>query len=168
MTEKKKSAATQRRERLRQRHWPVESDLWTSKNEKGWFSAPKTLPLILSLLKTLTDKKDPSTVYLELLSRHMDSGVIEMESEADHAYAAGYEGQRAIRTWRERMEILKNLGLIRTESAGNQTYKYVALVHPTDAVHALRDSNRVSDCWWNTYCARKTQVGEPHYEERAR
>ena len=73
-----KSKASQRREQLRTEYWP-EDDAWTSTDEKGWFIAPRTLPLIMSLLrsKALSGKADPSKVYVELLSRHIDNGVIE-------------------------------------------------------------------------------------------
>jgi len=84
----------------------------------------------------------------ELLARHIDGGVIEMGHEGDHAFAAGYDGPRAIRTWRERMRVLEKLGFIRTRGAGNQDFKYVLLVHPTTALQRLRDAVKVPDHWW--------------------
>jgi hypothetical protein len=48
------------------------------------------------------------------------SGVRVMEHEADHAYAAGYEGTRAVRTWQERMKVLVQAGFIKTVDVGNQ------------------------------------------------
>src|ERR1035441_8312976 len=97
---KPKSGAELRRAQIRDNFFSKD-DLWTGEKETGWFPAPRTLPLILSLIdsKPISGTKSASLVYLELLSRHRSDGVIEMASEADHAFAAGYEGSRAVRSW---------------------------------------------------------------------
>ena len=47
------------------------------------YPAPRSLPLILGVLalKEISGNPDPSRVYLELLSRHMDGGFFEMTHE---------------------------------------------------------------------------------------
>jgi len=162
-----KSGVAARREELRKQYWPDE-DLWTGEKEVGWFPAPRTLPLILGLLssKAVSQKKDPSSVYLDLISRQRGEGVIEMGHEADHAFAAGYEGRRAVRTWQERMKILEDNGFIKTVEVGNQRFRYVAIVHPTTAVQRLRDSRKIPDRWWNAYVARKVETREATHEQR--
>lgn len=162
-----KSGVAARREEIREQYWPDE-DLWTGEKEVGWFPAPRTLPLILGLLssKEISGKKDPSSVYLDLMSRQRGEGVIEMGHEADHAFASGYEGRRAVRTWQERMRILEENGFIRTAEVGNQRYKYVAIIHPTTAVQRLRDGNKVPNRWWNAYVARKLETREATHEQR--
>ena len=71
-----KSGVAERRKELRKQYWPDE-DLWTGEKEVGWFPAPRTLPLILSLLssKQVSQKKDPSSVYLDLISRQRGEGI---------------------------------------------------------------------------------------------
>ena len=110
-----KTGVAKRREEIRQQHWPND-ELWTGERELGWFSSPRSLPLILGLLsmKQISGNRNPAMVYLELLSRQRGEGVIEMNHEADHAFAAGYVGNRAIRTWQERMKLLQELGFIQT------------------------------------------------------
>jgi hypothetical protein len=161
-----KSGIGARREELRKQYWPKE-DLWTGKKEVGWFPVPRTLPLILSLLssKLVSQKKDPSSVYLELMSQQRGEGIIEMGHEADHAFAAGYEGNRAVRTWQERMKILEDNGFILTKKVGNR-FKFVAIVHPTTAVQRLRDKKKIPDNWWDAYIARKSETREPTHEQR--
>jgi hypothetical protein len=105
-------------------------------------------------------------VYLELLSRQRGEGVIEMAHEEEHAFAAGYVGTRAVRTWQERMKILEENGFIKALQVGNQRYKYVAIVHPTTAVERLREQKRVDDNWWNAYLANKRESKEPTFEQR--
>lgn len=155
------------REQLRKKFWPNE-DAWTGENEKGWFYAPRTLPLILSLIasKSVSGKRNPSRVYLELWARHIGEGVIEMKHEGDHAYAAGYVGNRGIRTWREHMELLENSGIIKIKRIGNQQYKYVLLVHPTTVVEKLRLANKVDQQWLDTYAVRQLETKEHSFEAR--
>ena len=164
----KASPNTARREKLRDEFFRDEES-WTGIDEKGWFRAPRTLPLILELLasKTINPKQqDVTRVYLELWSRHIDSGIIEMAEQARHAYAAGYRGPRAVRTWLERMKVLEESGLIKAKEIEGQRYKYVLLVHPTIAVQRLRDAGKIADDWWNTYRARQIQTKESSYEEK--
>jgi hypothetical protein len=90
----------------------------------------------------------------------------EQDGEAEHAFAAGYEGKRAMRTWQERMKILEDNGFIRTVEVGNQRYKFVAIVHPTTAIQRLRDNKRIPDKWWNAYIARKIETRESTHDQR--
>lgn len=162
-----KSGAELRREQIRGNFFPND-DLWTGEKETGWFPALRTLPLILSLIdsKPISGTKRASLVYLELLSRHRSDGVIEMGTEAEHAFAAGYEGSRAVRSWQERMKTLEKNGFIRVQKVGNERYKYVALVHPTTAVQKLHTGKKVSDTWWSAYFARKLETKELSHAQR--
>ncbi len=143
-------------------------DAWTGENEKGWFKSPRTLPLILSLVssKAVSGRCDPARVYLELWARHMGEGVIEMRHEGEHAYAAGYEGTRGIRTWQERMKLLEKNGIIKVKQIGGQRYKYVLLVHPTAVVEKLRQEGKVEPGWWDTYRDRQLETTELTYKAR--
>ena len=162
-----KSGVAKRREEIRQEYWPHE-DLWTGEREIGWFSVPRSLPLVLALLssKEISGGKDPSFVYLELLSRQRGEGVIEMAHETDHAFASGYDGSRAVRTWQERIQILEETGFIRTVKVGNHRYKYAAIVHPTTAVQRLREQKKIPDNWWSAYIANKRETKEATFEQR--
>lgn len=162
-----KTGVAKRRQEIRLEHWPNLS-LWTGEREVGWFSSPRSLPLILGLLgtKLISGNRNPAMVYLELLSRQRGEGVIEMAHEQDHAFAAGYVGNRAVRTWQERMNLLQELGFIATVKVGNQRYRYVAIVHPTDVVERLRLAKRVPNDWWNAYTANKRETKERTFEQR--
>lgn len=162
-----KTQAHEKRVKLREQFWP-DQDVWEGTQETGWFGAPRTLPLILALLgsKDLSGRCDPTRVYLELWSRHLSGGIVEMKHEGDHAFAAGYIGSRGVRTWQERMKILEKNGFIKTQQIGNQRYSYVLLVHPTAAVQRLYDTNKITKVWWQTYCSRQIETKEPSYAER--
>src|SRR5882724_8266680 len=158
------TAGTERRTQLKDRYWKKDS-AWNG-TANGWFKAPRTLPLVLALLtdKRLTDGRDVSRVYLELLSRHMDAGVVEIGNESDHAFAAGYTGTRAIRTWLERMQLIEKLGFIKTKHVGNQRYKLVLLVDPFVAVANLRKQGKVDAPWWEAYTLRLMETKEADAE----
>lgn len=167
MAIQKNNRAYQQRNRLREEYWPKD-DAWTGESDVGWFRAPRTLSLIMTLIseKELSDNKDLSSVYLELLTCHIDNGIIEMGHEADHAYAAGYTGPRAIRTWQERMRALEDLGFIRIKGIGAHRYKYVLLIHPTVAIQRLHAAGKIPNEWWDAYRGRQIQTKEERFEER--
>lgn len=162
-----KTPGQEMREAIRKKIWAGE-DAWTGDNEKGFFQAPRTLPLILLLIsmKRIGTKGNAARVYLELWSRHMGGGVIEMKHEGDHAYAAGYVGNRAMRTWRDHMVLLEKNGFIKTKASGNQRFKYVMLVHPTAVVEKLRAEGKIDPHWLATYEMRQIETKEPTYAAR--
>ena len=159
---------SERREKIREEFWPGE-DAWTGGDpEKGWFKAPRTLPLLLGLMRSkgLTGNADPSSVYLELLSRQFGDGVVEIQNEAEHAYASGYASTRAVRTWQEQMKRLEALGFIKIKGIGKQAFKYILIVHPSQVVKSLLEQNKLPEGWWDAYRDRRIQTKEPSYEER--
>jgi hypothetical protein len=157
--------APTKRERLRTEHWPNVEDTWTGE-EVGWFKIPRTFPLCFSMLsKEIRGNIDPTSVYLELLSHHYGDGFIELKHESEHAFAVGYSAGR-IRSWRERMAKLEELGFIKTKGAGSQPYKYVLLMHPTTVIQRLYEQGKVSEQWWNAYVSRKAETRELTFVQR--
>lgn len=155
--DKPKGGAVGRRHRIREEFWP-EVRAWEGPGEVGYFCAPRSLPFILQALseKAVSSDKDPSMVYVELLSRHLGQGVIEMTHEEDHSFAAGYRGNR---TWKDRMKVLEDAGFIRTSSTGRK-YAKVLLVHPSVAMKALHDAGKIPDRLWTAYRDRQIEAGE--------
>lgn len=161
MTIKPKRAATLKREDMRLTLWP-EDEAWSGTKTTGWFASPRTLPLLLGLMaqKEISGAQDPTRVYLELLSRHFDSGFIEMSHERDHAYAAGYWGERGLRTWEERMHVLRKAGFIKVKPKGARPFGFVLLVPPATVVESLCHANKVPQVWLDTYRTRQIETGE--------
>jgi len=121
----------QRRQELRDELWPDASKIvWNRKAEKGFCTIPRTLPLIMTLINHLSPKGkgDASRVYHELWCHAYDEGFVTLSDEGEHAYAAGYVTPgRGIRSWRERLEVLRDLGFIRVtdrEHAKTDTFWY--------------------------------------------
>jgi len=155
--------AEQRRKSLREEHWPG-AVAWRGAEDIGFFAGPRTLPYVLLALRTkeVSGEKDPSSVYVDLLSHHMGQGVVELLYEEDHAFASGYQSPRS---WRDRMKVLEDAGFIRSTTTGNRKYAKVFLVHPALAMKALRDSGKIPDKIWQSYRSRAVEVREPTVEE---
>lgn len=152
-----KQSKSEERTKLREALWPNDEAIWTGENEKGWFRAPRTLPLILAVLdsKEISGNKKPSLVYVELLSRHLDNGIVAIAHEADHALATGYSNARGKRSWEERMEILEKSGFIKSKGSGARKFKQVLLVHPDFAFRRLIEQKKVPDDIWHEYQKRQ-------------
>jgi hypothetical protein len=156
-----RTTGSNRRWAAKQEFWPADV-AWTGENEKGWFRAPRTLPLLLALLssKLVSGNTDPTRVYMELLARHVDEGVVQMATDEEHAFAAGYDGDRGVRSWRERMRLLEEIGVIKIKKMGPKRYAYVLLVHPNVYVAGLRDAGKVDPHWSEAYRYRQLETGE--------
>jgi hypothetical protein len=99
-------------------------------------------------------------VYVELLARHIDEGVIQMATDEEHAFAAGYDGDRGVRSWRERMRLLEQVGVIRIQRMGAKRFAYVLLVHPSVFITALQAAGKVDAEWLVNYRHRRLETGE--------
>lgn len=87
-----------------------------------------------------------------------------MGPEVEHAYASGYDGERSVRSWSERMAKLEELGFIRTAKSGSLKYGIVYLVHPARAVENLRALGKLRPEWENAYAAMQAEFQEPTVE----
>lgn len=162
----KKKSSMERRRSLRDSLWrDAEKVIWSRKTDDGYCSVPRTLPLIMTLINQLSPKGkgDASRVYQELWCHDFDLGFIEITDENAHAYASGYlTPTRAVRTWRERMGVLEDLGFIRTKPDGNRKYGYVLLLHPHDVVESLKKKRTISEAWYGAYVKRVEGTGARH------
>lgn len=161
-----KSGAAKKRQDVKNDYWPNE-DAWTGEGEVGWFKGSRTLPLFLSLLneKAISGNNDPRSTYVELLSRQMGEGIIDMGHEKDHAFAAGYSSTRGVRTWTDNMKILEANGFIRIHRVAGRC-RYVLIVHPTTVIQRLVEKTKVSQEWLDAYNERRRETKEPSYEQR--
>jgi hypothetical protein len=83
-----------------------------------------SMRLALRSSKRVSGNTDPTRVYMELLARHVDEGVIQMVTDEEHAFGAGYDGDRGVRSWRERMRLLEDIGVIKIKKIGLKKYAY--------------------------------------------
>jgi len=151
-----------RRLGLRDQLWPgVAETLWHRTTEDGYSTVPRTLPLIMTLIDDLKGKgKDISRVYFDLWCRQVDDCFVEVTDEESFAYSSGYPTQgRNVRSWRERIDMLADLGFIAIQPNGSRKYGYILLWHPHRVVLELRAQGRVGDPWWGAFSKRVSEVG---------
>lgn len=155
-----KSAPARRRESLREMLWPGSRDwVWSRNENQGFVTIPRLLPLILHLIKRLADKGDPTLVYLELWSRVYDEGIITVADEEKCAYAAGYTGTRALRTWREHVFLLRDLGFLLIKREGNREIGHILLLNPLAMCARLNAEGKTPDGWWAAFAHRASEIG---------
>ncbi len=135
--------------------------IWNRKDETGFITVPRTLSMILTLIKILGEKNDPSRVYLELWSRQRDDGFVEIDDPDELAQAAGFYRSRRVRSLREALDRLHELGLIRIAGKGQRKYAFILILHPHDVIQELhhRDPKRIPDWWWELFRLRVQEIG---------
>jgi hypothetical protein len=153
--------ADQRRFRRRNELWPDAEFIAAKPNETGWWKASRALPLLLLLTRDrrITGRLDCSAVYLDLLSRDYGQGFVEILDEADHAFCAGYFGERAVRSWRERMIKLADAEFIKIKPKANRRLGYALIVDQHKVARDLHVQNKVDDTWWQNYLQRLDAAG---------
>ena len=164
---KRRIKAAVKREELRELLWPEsEGSLWTAKGTAGYTTMPRLMPLILHLMRQLSQKGDPSSVYFELWARAFGEGIVTISDENTCAYAAGYEGTRAVRSWRERILTLKELGFIYIKPQFYREIAHILIYNPLAVCAKLRAQKptRVTDEWWTAFVHRASEIGAeiPH------
>jgi hypothetical protein len=154
------TAAQRRRLQLREELWPdiVDDELWSRSTFVGFTTIPRTLSLIVRIIDTL-DKKNAGRVYLDLWCRSYDDYVIEVRDEYEAAFASGYEGQRAIRSWRERIEVLEQWGFVRTKTAPHGAYRFILVLDPHLVIGGLHKNEKIPEEEWLALIALLASIG---------
>jgi hypothetical protein len=99
--------------------WPgVTNDhLWYRRDRDGFASIPRTMPLMMSIMDDLSGKGFPvGQTYLEMWCRLFDECFLTLNRPEELAFHAGFVGQRAVRTWRDRVRRLRDLGFLDLKS----------------------------------------------------
>lgn len=151
-----------RRLTLRDHFWSeAAQQLWHRTTEDGFSTIPRTLPLVMTLIDELKGKgRDTARVYFDLWCRQMDDSFVEVTDEESFAYSCGYTTSgRNVRSWRERVEILRQLGFISVQPNGSRKYGYILLHHPHRVVCELRAKGKIGDAWWGAFMKRVGDVG---------
>ncbi|MFN5083259.1 hypothetical protein [Brevundimonas sp.] len=128
-------AAARRRERsneVRRQIWPEveDSDLWIKDQAKGYTNIPRAMPLMLEIMNELSGGAPVSSAYLELWCRAFEEPVVSLSNARELAFHSGFTGQRAERTWRERIKKLDELGFIKIAPGPAGDLGYALLMNP--------------------------------------
>ncbi len=124
---------------LRASLWPAldEKKLWIYQNTGGWLNIPRAMPLLLRIMDNMSKGKPVSQTYLDLWCRTFNDSFVIANKPTEMAFYSGFKGERAVRTWADRMAILAKHGFIDIKDGPNGPISYVLVLNP---FHVLKES----------------------------
>lgn len=146
--------------------WPGvdNSQLWYRRDRDGFVTIPRLMPLIMSIMDDLSGKGFPiGQTYFEMWCRLYDEGFLTLNRPEEMAFHAGFSGQRALRTWRERVRRLHELGFIDLKSGPLGEFSYALFWNPYYVLQRHRD--RIQEAKWRALEIRANEIGATDLDE---
>ncbi|MES2538354.1 MAG: hypothetical protein V4632_21045 [Pseudomonadota bacterium] len=128
----KKSSMAERAKGLRENFFPEIPPewLWLRKRNDGYTTIPRTLAIVMAIIDSLSKNKPCGLTYFVLWCRAWDDPMLTIDNPAVFAAEAGFSGERATVTWRQRMKTLKDLGFIACKEGATGGFHYVLILNP--------------------------------------
>ncbi|ANH32882.1 hypothetical protein [Ralstonia pseudosolanacearum] len=150
--EKARSSKMEKRAlEMRASLWPdvPEEFLWDRKKAAGFTTMPRTMAYLMNIIDSLTKGQPAGKTYLTIWCRLFFLGIVELASERQMAFEAGFTGERAVDTWRKRMRHLKRLGFIDHKGGGDHDFQWVLVHNPHHVVQRLESQvqSRLMAAW---------------------
>lgn len=145
---------------VRSKLWPDLTDamVWSRDNE-GWVALPRLMPLMMSIMDDLSGKGFPvSRAYLEMWARLRDEQFLTLNRPEEMAFHAGFEGQRALRTWKDRVHRLADLGFIGLVPGPLGDLSYAVFYNPYHVIKRAYLAGMVQDRKWQALIVRANEV----------
>lgn len=140
--------------------WPNVADamLWNMDNE-GWAAVPRVMPLMMSIMDDLSDKGFPvSRAYLEMWTRLREEQFLTLNRPEEMAFHAGFDGQRALRTWKDWVQRLANLGFIGLVPGPLGDLSYAVFFNPYHVIKRAYLAGKVQERKWQALVVRANEV----------
>lgn len=141
--------------------WPAVTDdmLWGMDNE-GWAALPRLMPLMMNIMDDLSDKGFPvSRTYLELWARLREEQFLTLNRPDEMAFHAGFDGQRALRTWKDRVQRLADLGFIGLMPGPLGDLSYAVFYNPYHVIKRAYIAKKVQERKWQALVVRAAEIG---------
>lgn len=158
----KANAILNRQLEVRKKLWPHVSDemTWNRKARDGFVTMPRTMPLIMRIMDFMAGKGSPvSLVYLDLWCRTFDEAFLQITKTEEMATYAGFSGQRAVRTWKERFAKLAELGFIDVQYGMSKDVQFALILNPYHVIAKAYAADRVPPEMWNALIVRSAEIG---------
>jgi len=88
------------------------------------------MPLIMNIMDDMAKGQPVSSTYFDLWCRTFDEGFVTLSKPREMAFHAGFDGQRAERTWKARLQILADLHFISLKEGPSGPASYALLLNP--------------------------------------
>lgn len=135
-------------------HW-----LWRRKTNDGFTTLPRTMPLVMQAVDAQSKGQPAGHTLFCLWVRSPDHPLVTIENPATFASEAGFDGERAVDTWRRRMKQLQALNFIAPKRGPSGDFHYVLLLNPNVAVEHMRTRGLVQDGLYARFIDRLIEVG---------
>lgn len=158
----KANAILKRQLEVRRKLWPHVSDemTWNRKARDGFVTLPRTMPLIMRIMDYMAGKGSPvSLVYLDLWCRTFDEAFLQITKTEEMATYAGFSGQRAVRTWKERFSKLAELGFIDVQYGMSKDVQFALILNPYHVIAKAYANDRIPPEMWNALIVRSAEIG---------
>lgn len=133
--------------------------LWKRKTNDGYTTLPRTLPIVMQAIDDQSKGQPAGHTLFCLWARSPDHPLVIIENPATFASEAGFDGVRAVDTWRRRMKTLQKLGFILPKKGPSGDFHYVLLLNPNMAVEWMRDQGWIQADLYARFLARLTEIG---------
>jgi hypothetical protein len=139
-TATKISKGKERALQMRTQNWPQvpETYLWNRSRCHGYTTVPRTISMLMNIIDSLSKNHPAGRTYFGLWCRTYDEAVVIIENPMSMAFEAGFTGERAVTTWRQRMQALKKLGFIDAKPGSSGEFHFVLLLNPHFVVWHLK------------------------------
>lgn len=153
---------------LRNALWPdlSEDSLWNRQKTDGWLSVPRAMPLLLQIIDRLSKGKPVSSTYLDLWFRTYDQSFVTVNKSREMAFFSGFTGERAERTWMNRVNILSDLGFIDVKEGANGPVSFVVILNPYHVVKRHHGEGQVDERSFNALKQRMNEIGAHDLDEK--
>jgi hypothetical protein len=155
------NAILKRQLETRDKLWPGVTDkqLWMRKQRQGFATMPRLMPQIMDMMDDLAGKGRPvGQTYLEMWCRLRDECFLVLNSHEEMAFCAGFSGQRAVRTWRERVRLLAELGFINVLPGPTGDLSYALFWNPYHVLKVHYQAGRIRKAKWTALEVRAGEV----------
>jgi hypothetical protein len=152
----------QRQIQTRQKLWPEVDQrmLWDRKVSDGFATVPRIMPLMMSIMDDMSGKGFPvGQTYFEMWCRLYDELFLTLNRPEEMAFHAGFAGQRALRTWRDRVKRLADLGFIGLQEGPLGDYSYAIFFNPYHVIKRQFLMGNVQHAKWQALIVRANEVG---------
>lgn len=152
---------------IRKKLWPtvVDEMLWGI-DKDGWACVPRAMPLMMSIMDDLSGKGHPvGKTYFELWARLREEHFLTLNRPEEMAFHAGFEGQRALRTWKDRVKRLVELGFIDVLPGPVGDLSYAIFFNPYHVIKKAYLDGNVQERKWQALVFRTHEIGAFDLEE---
>lgn len=133
--------------------------VWRRRTNDGYTTLPRTLPLAMQAIDAQSKGQPGGHTLFCLWARSPDHPLITIEHPATFASEAGFDGERAVDTWRRRMKKLRDLYFIQTKKGPSGEFHYVLLLNPNAAMERMRTAGLMQDGLYARFLDRVIEVG---------